>query len=117
MVKPGILSELGGTYVTVVISKAAAVATNATHRMPTNTPPLAQLVSCERLVWGSDSTITASTLTPVTYAATLGTAGTVSLKDYRTVTYRPSSTAKSSLSIIARIASKDFTGKQATALI
>jgi hypothetical protein len=116
MVKPGILSELGGTYVSVLVD-LGALATNATSRMPTNTPPLAQLVAAERFTWGSDSTIVASTLTPVTYAASLGTAGTIALKDYRTVTFRPTSTAKMQLNIIARIASKSFSGKQATALI
>jgi hypothetical protein len=114
--KPGILSELGGTYVTVLVT-SGALATNATLRMPTNTPPLAQLISCERITHATGGALTASTLTPVTYAASLGTAGTIALKDYRTVTFRPTGTAKMNLHIIARIASKDFSGKQATALI
>jgi hypothetical protein len=107
--RAGKMAERGGGFISITYAPGA-VATDATSRLPTNSPPLARLIAVKRLTYGTNGTITQSNLAPVAYTGTLGNAGEVALKDYRTLVWRPASTAKQTVEVLARLAPEGYTG-------
>lgn len=115
MVRPGRLADLGGGYISFSIKPIAGfTGANVTMRVPTNVPPLGELIQLAGQVFvGTAGSFNLTQYGIVKKTATPG-AAKACLVDFRTVRLGSAHTGanKNLISVIAKLAPQGYSGAQ-----